>query len=77
VRKTTDAIGLPGFQFIQDPIEYGSRTHHSNYDVYDRAQADDLKQASTIMAAFVWNAANMEERFPRKELESQLDARSR
>jgi hypothetical protein len=63
-----DAIGLPGFQFIQDPIEYSSRTHHSNYDVYDRAQADDLKQASTIMAAFVWNAANMEERFPRKEM---------
>jgi hypothetical protein len=59
-------IGLPGFQFIQDPIEYGSRTHHSNMDVYDRIQAEDAKQASTIMAAFVWNAANMPERFPRK-----------
>ncbi len=66
-----DAIGLPGFQFIQDPIEYSSRTHHSNEDVYDRIQADDLKQASTIMAAFVWNAANMDDRFPRKPLETQ------
>ena len=60
---------MPGFQFIQDPIEYSSRTHHSNEDVYDRAQADDLKQASTIMAAFLWNAANMEERFPRKPMD--------
>jgi hypothetical protein len=63
-----DQIGLPGFQFIQDPIEYGSRTHHSNEDVYDRAQADDLKQASTIMAACVWDAANTDQRFPRKDL---------
>lgn len=61
-----DAIGLPGFQFIQDPMEYSSRTHHSNQDVFDRLQIEDLKQASTIMAAFVWNAANMDERFPRK-----------
>lgn len=61
-----DAVGLPGFQFIQDPIEYSTRTHHSNMDVYDRIQADDAKQASTIMAAFVWNAANLPERFPRK-----------
>jgi hypothetical protein len=65
-----DQIGLPGFQFIQDPIEYGSRTHHSNEDVYDRIQADDMKQASTIMAAFLWNAANMDERFPRKVLDA-------
>jgi len=64
-----DAIGLPGFQFIQDPIEYGSRTHHSNEDVYDRAQAEDLKQASTIMAAFLWNAAQMDAKFPRKALD--------
>lgn len=61
-----DQIGLPGFQFIQDPMEYGSRTHHSNMDVYDRIVPDDAKQASTIMAAFIWNAANMPERFPRK-----------
>jgi carboxypeptidase Q len=63
-----DAIGLPGFQFIQDEIEYETRTHHSNMDVYDRIQADDMKQAATIMAAFVYNAAMMNERFPRKAM---------
>lgn len=67
-----DAIGLPGFQFIQDEIEYDERTHHSNMDVYDRLQADDLKQASIIMAATIWNAANMDERFPRKTLRRPL-----
>ncbi|WP_337174938.1 M20/M25/M40 family metallo-hydrolase [Paludisphaera sp.] len=61
-----DAVGLPGFQFIQDEIEYGTRTHHSNMDVYDRAQADDLRQASIIMAAFVYNTAMMDEKLPRK-----------
>ena len=61
-----DAIGLPAFQFIQDPIEYWSRTHHSNQDLYDRAQADDLKQASTILAAFVYDAAVRDDRLPRK-----------
>jgi hypothetical protein len=61
-----DAIGLPGFQFIQDPIEYSSRTHHSNMDVYDRAVPDDLKQAAVIMAAFVYHTANRDERLPRK-----------
>jgi hypothetical protein len=63
-----DGIGLPGFQFIQDEIEYSPRTHHSNMDVYDRLQADDLKQASTVMAAMIWNAANMEGKFPRKPM---------
>ncbi len=61
-----DSIGLPGFQFIQDPLEYGTRTHHSNQDVFDRIQADDLKQAATILAAFVYNAAMLEEKMPRK-----------
>ena len=61
-----DAIGLPGFQFIQDEIEYDSRTHHSNQDVFDRIQGDDLKQAATIMAAFVYNAAMMDQKLPRK-----------
>jgi hypothetical protein len=65
-----DQVGLPGFQFIQDPIEYMSRTHHTNQDVYDRAQAADLKQASTILAAFLWDAAQMDERFPRKPYSS-------
>ncbi|MFI5155147.1 MAG: M20/M25/M40 family metallo-hydrolase [Chitinophagales bacterium] len=61
-----DAIGLPAFQFIQDPIEYGSRTHHSNMDSYDHLQAEDLMQASTIIADFIYNAAQREEKIPRK-----------
>jgi hypothetical protein len=61
-----DAIGLPGFQFIQDPIEYDTRTHHSNMDVYDRVQADDVKQGSVMMAIFAYNAAMMDGKFPRK-----------
>jgi carboxypeptidase Q len=61
-----DAIGLPGFQFIQDEIEYSTRTHHSNMDVFDRIQADDMKQISTIVAAFVYQAAMMDEMMPRK-----------
>lgn len=61
-----DGIGLPGFQFIQDPVEYDTRTHHSNMDVFDRIQADDMKQAATIMAAFIYNAAMRDEKLPRK-----------
>jgi hypothetical protein len=61
-----DAIGLPGFQFIQDEVEYDTRTHHSNQDVFDRIQADDMKQAATIMAAFVYQAAMRDEKLPRK-----------
>jgi len=61
-----DAIGLPGFQFIQDEVEYGSRTHHSNQDNFDRIQADDMKQASTIIAAFAYQTAMMDGKLPRK-----------
>ncbi|MGC4020818.1 MAG: M20/M25/M40 family metallo-hydrolase [Cyclobacteriaceae bacterium] len=61
-----DAIGLPGFQFIQDPIEYSSRTHHTSMDVYDKAIEADLKQNSVITAAFAWLAANRDEKIPRK-----------
>ena len=61
-----DAIGLPGFQFIQDEIEYDTRTHHTNQDVFDRIQADDMKQAATIMAAFVYQTAMRDEKLPRK-----------
>jgi len=61
-----DRIGLPGFQFIQDEIEYDTRTHHSNMDVFDRIQADDLKQAATIMATFVYLTAMRDEKIPRK-----------
>ena len=63
-----DAVGLPGFQFIQDQIEYSSRTHHSNMDGFDRAQASDLIQASMIVATFVYQAANRDELIPRKPL---------
>jgi carboxypeptidase Q len=63
-----DGAGLPGFQFIQDPLEYETRTHHSNADVYERIQPDDMKQASMIMASFVYNAAMRDEMFPRKPL---------
>ena len=61
-----DAVGLPGFQFIQDPIDYETRTHHSNEDVWDRAQEGDLKQASALMAIFAYNAAMQDAKFPRK-----------
>jgi carboxypeptidase Q len=64
--QSFDGIGLPGFQFIQDEIEYDTRTHHSNQDVFDRIQADDMKQAATIMAAFVYQTAMREEKLPRK-----------
>lgn len=63
-----DAVGLPGFQFIQDPIEYDTRTHHSTMDTYDHLIGADLKQMATIVAAFVYNAAQRAEKLPRKEL---------
>lgn len=63
-----DAVGLPGFQFIQDPMEYGTRTHHSNMDTYDHISRGDLMQASAIMAAFVYNTAMRAEQLPRKPL---------
>jgi len=63
-----DAVGLPGFQFVQDPIEYDSRTHHSNMDVYERIQAADLMKDAVIVASFVYNAANRDEKLPRKPL---------
>jgi hypothetical protein len=61
-----DAIGLPGFQFIQDEIEYETRTHHSNQDVFDRIQEDDMKQAACVMAAFIYNTAMRDDKLPRK-----------
>jgi len=63
-----DAVGLPGFQFIQDPVEYGSRTHHSNMDVYERIQEEDMRKNAVIVASFVYHAANREEKLPRKPL---------
>jgi carboxypeptidase Q len=67
-----DAAGIPGFQFIQDPIEYDTRTHHSNMDVYDRLLPDDLKQISVIVASFVYDAAMRDQMLPRKPIEPAL-----
>ena len=61
-----DRVGIPGFQFIQDPVEYNSRTHHSNMDTWEHLFADDLKQAATIIASFVWQTAMRDELLPRK-----------
>ena len=66
--QSFDGIGLPGFQFIQDPIEYDTRNHHSNMDVYDHLIEDDLKQIATIVAAFVYDAAQRDTKIPRKEM---------
>jgi hypothetical protein len=63
-----DAIGLPGFQFIQDPLNYESKVHHSNLDVYEEVLPDDLKQASAILASFVYHAAMRDAMLPRKPL---------
>ncbi len=65
-------VGLPGFQFIQDPLDYETRTHHSNLDVYDHLQAGDLMQASAILASFVYNAATRPGMLPRKPLPAPL-----
>ncbi|HLB35409.1 MAG TPA: M20/M25/M40 family metallo-hydrolase, partial [Gemmatimonadales bacterium] len=63
-----DAVGLPGFQFIQDPVEYSTRTHHSNMDVYERIQPFDMMQNAVIVATFVYQTANRDEKLPRKPL---------
>ena len=74
-----DAIGIPGFQFIQDPLDYSSRTHHSNMDVYEELSPEDLAQAAVVEATFVYNTAMRDQMLPRKpfphpELEEQLKA---
>jgi carboxypeptidase Q len=63
-----DAVGIPGFQFIQDDLDYESRTHHSNQDVFERLQPADLKQIATVEAIFVYNAAQRDQMLPRKPL---------
>jgi hypothetical protein len=65
-----DGVGLPGFQFIQDPIEYDTRTHHSNMDLYERLQTDDLKQGAVMMALFAYQAAMRDGLYPRKPMPS-------
>lgn len=64
-----DGVGIPGFQFIQDPVAYSTRTHHSNMDNWDHLIGDDLKQAATIIASFVWHTAQRDEMLPRKKVE--------
>jgi hypothetical protein len=66
--QSFDRVGLPGFQFIQDPMDYETRTHHSNMDVYDRIQQADLEQMAVIEAVFVYNAATRAEKLPRVDL---------
>jgi hypothetical protein len=67
-----DAVGLPGFQFIQDPLDYGTVTHHSDADTYSHAIPQDLMQAAAIIATVVYDIANSDEKFPRKELPKPL-----
>ena len=61
-----DNAGLPGFQFIQERLEYGSRTHHSTMDFVDRVQREELVQQATVVAVFAWYSANSPEKLPRK-----------
>jgi len=74
-----DAVGLPGFQFIQDPLDYETRTHHSDMDTYDRLHKDDLEQAAIVEAIFLWNTSQRDEMMPRKpfphpELDKQMNS---
>jgi carboxypeptidase Q len=68
-----DAVGIPGFQFIQDDLDYESRTHHSNEDTYERLQPADLKQIATVEAIFVYNAAMRDQMLPRKPLPNPVE----
>ncbi len=63
-----DRVGLPGFQFVQDSLDYMTRTHHTQMDVFDRLQPADLKQASVVLASFLYHAAMRDEPLPRKPL---------
>ncbi|WP_225870969.1 M28 family metallopeptidase [Pedobacter frigiditerrae] len=70
-----DGIGLPGFQFIQDPMDYNTRTHHSNMDTFDRLDMDDLKKSATIVASFVYHTSERAEKLPRKAMPTPAPAR--
>ncbi len=71
-----DAVGIPGFQFIQDPVEYETRTHHSNEDVYERIQREDMMQAAVVLAGYVYDAAMRDSMLPRKPLPKPAPAAS-
>ena len=62
-----DIAGLPGFDFIQDPIDYDTRTHHTNMDVYDKLIPEDLRKNAVILASFLYHAAMRDEKMPRQE----------
>lgn len=66
--QSFDAMSLPGFQFIQDPMDYNTRTHHSNMDTFDRLVEDDLKKSATIVASFVYHTSERAEKLPRKPM---------
>ena len=73
--QSFDRVGLPGFQFIQDEIEYGSMTHHTNLDSYERLQPGDMMKNATIAAAFAYLTANRDEKLPRNPLPAAAGAR--
>jgi hypothetical protein len=66
--QSFDAVSLPGFQFIQDEIDYGTRVHHTNMDVYDRLLSGDVMQSAVIIASFVYHTAMRDGLLPRKPL---------
>ncbi len=72
-----DGVGIPGFRFIQDGLDYGSRSWHTNQDVYERLQAADLKQIATVEAIFVYNAAMRDQMLPRKSMPDPLEEQKR
>ena len=72
-----DAVGLPGFQFVQDEVEYNSRTHHSNMDMYERIQPTDMMRNAVVVASFVYNTANRDDKLPRKPLPKPTPAAGR
>jgi carboxypeptidase Q len=63
-----DRVGVPGFQFVQDDMDYMGRTHHANVDTYDHLDPEDLKPSAVILAAVIWHAANRDELLPRKPM---------
>ena len=75
--QSFDRVGLPGFQFIQDDVEYDTRTHHSNMDSYERIQEEDMRKNAVIVAAFAYHAANRDDRLPRKPVPPPSGGRGR
>jgi hypothetical protein len=71
--QSFDAVGLPGFQFIQDPMDYDTRTHHTNMDTFERVQQADMEQMAIIEAFFVYQAATRPDKLPRKDLPAPRD----